>query len=152
MSYQQIKPFDIGPNWVLSKIWSYFNNLKLFVLSSLISSIFIHAKQRHATQWRLYLYGHSHFRFLVVCYKGSLMLYSSKHCRYLVICHPMKAQSISTPDRTKKIIAVIWVTAISLSSVAASHFNGVRYLHSCAIYNSTVYQFIYTCCSQFKYE
>ena len=37
----------------------------------------------------------------------------------------MKAKSISTPNRAKKIITVIWVAAGSLSSVAASHFNGV---------------------------
>ena len=37
----------------------------------------------------------------------------------------MQAHSVSTPGRTKKIIAAIWVAAISLSSVPASYFNGV---------------------------
>ena len=45
--------------------------------------------------------------------------------RYLVICHPMKAQSISTSGRTKKIIATIWMSAISLSCVIISFVSGV---------------------------
>ena len=45
--------------------------------------------------------------------------------RYLVICHPMKAQSISTHGRAKKIIATIWMAAISLSSVISTFVKGV---------------------------
>ena len=42
-----------------------------------------------------------------------------------MICHPMKAQSISTPDRAKKIIATIWMAAISLSCVIVPFVSGV---------------------------
>ena len=45
--------------------------------------------------------------------------------RYLVICHPMKAHSISTPGRAKKIIATIWMAAISLSCVIIFFVSGV---------------------------
>ena len=45
--------------------------------------------------------------------------------RYLVICQPMKAQSISTPGRAKKIIATIWMAAISLSCVIVPFVSGV---------------------------
>ena len=45
--------------------------------------------------------------------------------RYLVICHPMKAHSISTPGRTKKIIATIWMAAVSLSCVIVPFVSGV---------------------------
>ena len=37
----------------------------------------------------------------------------------------MKAQYISTPGRAKKIIAAVWVAAISLSSVIVPFVNGV---------------------------
>ena len=37
----------------------------------------------------------------------------------------MKAQSISTPGRAKKIIVIIWLTAISASSVIVPFVNGV---------------------------
>ena len=37
----------------------------------------------------------------------------------------MKAQSISTPDRAKKIIATIWMAAISLSCVIVPFVSGV---------------------------
>ena len=50
----------------------------------------------------------------------------------------MKAHSVSSPGRTKKIIAAIWVAAISLSSVAASYFNGV----SASIFENTINSFI----------
>ena len=42
-----------------------------------------------------------------------------------MICHPMKAQYISTPDRAKKIIAAIWMAAISLSYVIVHFVSGV---------------------------
>ena len=57
--------------------------------------------------------------------------------RYLVICHPMKAKYISTPGRAKKIIATIWVVAISLNSVAASFINGVSNLQSGSVITKT---------------
>ena len=37
----------------------------------------------------------------------------------------MKAQSISTPGRAKKIIVNIWITAISLSCVIVPFVTGV---------------------------
>ena len=42
-----------------------------------------------------------------------------------MICQPMKAQSISTPGRAKKIIIIIWLTVISLSSVIVPFVTGV---------------------------
>ena len=42
-----------------------------------------------------------------------------------MICHPMKAQYMSTPDRAKKIIATIWMAAISLSCVVVPFVTGV---------------------------
>ena len=63
--------------------------------------------------------------FIIIAVGDIITSYHFLYCRYLVICHPMKAQSVSSPDRTKKIIAAIWVFAIALSSVAASHFNGI---------------------------
>ena len=49
--------------------------------------------------------------------EGWVHLYGFLYCRYLVICHPVKAKYISTPGRAKKIIATIWMAAISMSSV-----------------------------------
>ena len=40
----------------------------------------------------------------------------------------MKAQYISTPGRAKKIIAAVWIVAVSLGSVAGSFVNGVKYI------------------------
>ena len=45
--------------------------------------------------------------------------------RYLVICYPMKAQYISTSDRAKKIITVVWLSAIGLSAAPANFVSGV---------------------------
>ena len=42
-----------------------------------------------------------------------------------MICHPIKAQYISTPGRAKKIIATIWIAAISLSCVIVPFVSGV---------------------------
>ena len=39
--------------------------------------------------------------------------------RYLVIVHPMKAKYVSTPERARRIIAVIWLLAAGLASVPA---------------------------------
>ena len=46
-------------------------------------------------------------------------LYSCLHCRYLVICYPMKAQYISTVSRARRIILLVWVSAITLAVVPA---------------------------------
>ena len=43
----------------------------------------------------------------------------------MVICHPMKAKYISTAGRAKKIIATIWMAAISLSCVIVPFVTGV---------------------------
>jgi len=37
-------------------------------------------------------------------------------CRYIVIVHPLKARSWCTMGNTKKLIAGVWVVAITLSS------------------------------------
>ena len=42
-----------------------------------------------------------------------------------MICHPMQAKYISTPGRAKKIIATIWLAAISLSCVIVPFVSGV---------------------------
>ena len=46
-----------------------------------------------------------------------------------MICYPMKAKYISTPSRAKKIIATIWMAAISLSCVVVPFISGVSYLY-----------------------
>ena len=75
------------------------------------------------TQWRwlliLQIYCH------LLSTEGWIYLYGYLHCRYLVICHPMKAQYISTSGRAKKIIATIWMAAISLSCVIVPFVIGV---------------------------
>ena len=42
-----------------------------------------------------------------------------------MICHPMKDQYISTPGSAKKIIATIWMAAISLNCVIVPFVSGV---------------------------
>ena len=61
----------------------------------------------------------------------------------------MKAQSISTPGRTKKIIATIWTAAISLSSAMFTFVSGVRIGGSEYVYISTI-KTAYICLYQFK--
>ena len=50
---------------------------------------------------------------------GTVYFYSYLHCRYLVICYPMKAQYISTVSRARRIILLVWVSAITLAVVPA---------------------------------
>ena len=72
---------------------------------------------------------------LGVCHRISMLF----ACRYLVICYPMKAQYISTSARAKKIITVVWLSAIGLSVPPANFVSGVFLNNSINIITKQIY-------------